>query len=243
MSKTFLYRIGVLILLLSILFTGTAFAQEENPDNPQSIPNGPWLEDEQTVKYEALMSNEELYGKLFQIEARSKGRMKVEQAGDTGEWPIYVAKFGEADPNKIRVLIESQIHGGEPLGTEAVVFLMQQLATSSNPEILNVLDKLTIWIVPRLNPDGFATFVNGEQRPRRQNHQTWTPGEWGLPDNTRAPWYYSSRSNPPGYDINRDFSPNLDFVLGPAYASLLPGRLVDPGFFETHRFAVTCEPG
>jgi hypothetical protein len=180
------------------------------------------------------MSNEELYKNLFQIEAHSKGRMVVELAGYSGDgWPIYVTKFGQADSGKTRILIESQIHGGEPLGTEAVVFLMQQLATSGNPDILNILDKLTIWIIPRLNPDGGAHEVNGELRPRRHNHQTWTPEEWGIPSESPAPWYYRSRITPPGYDINRDFSPDLDFVLGPATANLLPGNSRDPGFFVT----------
>lgn len=233
MFKSAVFRILILFTLLTFVLPGTALAQDEDPNDPQSIPNGPWLQPEQMVKYEALMSNEELYNKLFQIEARSKGRMKVEQAGFTGTWPIYVAKFGDADPNKTRILIESQIHGGEPLGTEAVIFLIQHLATSSNPEIVNVLDKLTIWIIPRLNPDGFATFVDGVQRPRRQNHQTWTPEEWGLPAAAPAPWYYNSRINPPGYDINRDFTPDLNFVMDPTYAGLLPGRSVDPGFFVT----------
>jgi hypothetical protein len=203
-------------------------------NDPQSIPNGPWIQPEQEVKYERLMSNEELEKNLFQIAARSKGRMVVEQAGTSaGGWPIWVAKFGEADPSKTRVLIETQIHGGEPLGTEAAVFIMQQLATGNSPEIQNILDKLTIWFIPRLNPDGGSHTIDGALRPRRQNHQFWTPEEWGLPSDTPAPWYYSSRLNPPGYDINRDFTPDLDFVMGPAYAGLLPGRSVDPGFFVT----------
>lgn len=235
MSQRILYKAVLLTLLISLLLSGTAFAQFHNPDDdPQSIPNGPWIQPEQEVKYERLMTNEELYKNLFQIEARSKGRMVVEQAGTSaGGWPIYVAKFGEADADKTRVLIETQIHGGEPLGTEAVVFLMQQLATGNSPEIQNILDKLTVWFIPRLNPDGASHTVDGALRPRRQNHQTWTPEEWGLPANAPAPWYNSSRLTPPGYDINRDFTPDLDFVMGPEHLSLLPGRSVNPGFFVT----------
>ena len=41
---------AVLLLILS----ASAFAE------PQSIPNGPWIEDTQTVQINALMSNEEL---------------------------------------------------------------------------------------------------------------------------------------------------------------------------------------
>jgi hypothetical protein len=232
MPKHVYWKVIAIVVLASMLLAGPVLAQTTPPDNPQSIPNGPWIQDNQEVKYERLMSNEELYNKLFDIEARSKGRMKVELAGVTADgWPIYVAKFGEADQAKTRIMVESQIHGGEPLGTESIVNLMQHLATSGNKDVLDILAKETIWFIPRLNPSGFAHYIDGAQRPRRQNHQVWTPEEWGLPAGARAPWYYSS--NAVGYDINRDFSPDLDFVLSPATASLLPGRSADPGFFVT----------
>jgi hypothetical protein len=235
MPKHVYWKLVLFILLASMLLAGPALAQTTPPpDNPQSIPNGPWIQPNQEVKYERLMSNEELYSKLFDIEARSKGRMKVELAGYSGGgYPIYVVKFGAVEPGKLKILVESQIHGGEPLGTESIVNMMQHLATSSNKDVLDVLAKETIWFIPRLNPDGAAHTVDGALRPRRQNHLTWNPAEWGLPTTASAPWYYSSRIVPPGYDINRDFSPDLDFVLGPANAGLLPGRSELPGFYVT----------
>ena len=44
--------------------------------------------------------------------------MKLEVAGysNLGR-AIYVAKFGEPGPGKYPVIIDSQIHGGEPSGT------------------------------------------------------------------------------------------------------------------------------
>ena len=146
--------------------------------------------------------------------------------------PIFLVKFGEADSGKTKVLIEGQIHGGEPLGAEACVEVIKQLAASGNKDIDMVLNELTIWIVPRLNVEGAAYEVDGVLVQRRQNSQAWTPEEWGLPADAPAPWYYRS-GTPPGYDINRDSNPDLDFVLGPVNADLLPGRPVDPGFFVT----------
>ncbi|UCF94699.1 MAG: hypothetical protein JSW39_11250 [Desulfobacterales bacterium] len=200
---------------------------------PQSIPNGPWIQDDQTVKLEALTSMEELQKKLFDIYARSKGRMQVEIAGETTSGlPLYLVKFGEPDPDKIRVLIEGQIHGGEPLGVEACIEVIKQLAASGNPDIDMIRDNLTIWLIPRMNPEGATYEVDGEVVQRRQNSQPWTPEEWGLPPDAPAPWYYRSRT-PPGYDINRDSNPDLDFELGPANAYLLPGESALPGFFVT----------
>ncbi len=183
MPKHVYWKVITIALLASVLLAGPVLAQTEPPpDPPQSIPNGPWIQPNQEVKYERLMSNEELYDKLFEIEARSKGRMQVELAGYSGGgYPIYVVKFGEADPGKTRIMVESQIHGGEPLGTKSIVNMMQHLATSSNKDVLDILKKETIWFIPRLNPDGAAHTVDGELRPRRQNHLTWNPLEWGLP--------------------------------------------------------------
>jgi hypothetical protein len=213
----------VLLLILS----ASALAE------PQSVPNGPWIEDSQTVRINSLMSNAELDKTLYQIEKRSKGRMTVEIGSySTTGLPILLVKFGEAAPEKMRVLIEGQIHGGEPLGAEASVELIKQLASSGNKDIQMILDNLSIWIVPRLNVEGAAYEQDGVLVQRRQNTQEWMPEEWGLPDTAPAPWYYNSNF-PPGYDINRDANPDLDFVLDTANAGLLPGSSGLAGFFVT----------
>ena len=218
-------------MVFTLLVFGISFA------DPQSIPNGPWIQDEQTVKLEALTSMEELQKKLFDIYARSKGRMQVEIAGETTlGFPLYLVKFGEPDPEKIKVLIEGQIHGGEPLGAEACIEVIKQLAASGNKDIDEVLEKLTIWIIPRVNPEGATYEEEDELVQRRTNEQDWMPEEWGLPADAPPPWYQYGQYpwwDPPGYDINRDSNPDLDFVLGPATAHLLPGNPSLPGFFVT----------
>jgi len=230
--RTTILKTGAFCLVFTLLVVGITFA------DPQSIPNGPWVQPEQTVKLEALTSMEELQKELFNIYARSKGRMAVEVAGETTwGYPIYLAKFGKADDeDKIKVLIEGQIHGGEPLGAEACLEVIKQLATSGNKEIKDILEKLTIWIIPRLNPEGATYEEDGELVQRRTNEQDWEPDEWGLDETAPPPWYQYGQYGwwfPWGYDINRDSNPDLDFVLGPATAHLLPGDSALPGFFVT----------
>ena len=226
MKKTLSAIIALSSVLVLVLCAGVLA-------EPQSIPNGPWIQDNQQVQLNALMSNEELEKTLYQIEARAKGRMTVEVGSySTTGLPIFLVKFGEADEGKLGVLIEGQIHGNEPLGAESSVELIKQLAASGNKDIDMILSELTIWIVPRLNVEGAAYAVDGQLVQRRQNTQEWTPGQWGLPQDAPAPWYYRSRT-PPGYDINRDSNPDLDFVLGPANGYLLPGASALPGFFVT----------
>lgn len=223
---------SILNLVLVLVMLGEASA------DPQSVPNGPWVQDTQTVKLEALTSMEELYKALNGTQTRSKGRMDVEVVSHTTHgYPIYLAKFGQAqDTGKIKVLIEGHIHGSEPLGTEAAIALIRQLAASGNREIEDVLQKLTVWIIPRLNPEGATYEENGELVQRRTNEQDWTPQEWGLPQDAPPPWYQYGQYGwwfPWGYDINRDSNPDLDFVLSPETAHLLPGYPTRPGFFVT----------
>jgi hypothetical protein len=151
--------------------------------------------------------------------------MKLEIAGYTNApyddllkpegYPLYVAKFGNAEldnPDKKRVFVMSQIHGNEPLGTEAMVELIQKFITGG-PEIESILNKVTIWFMPRVNPEGASYQSNGDLYPIRQNQMGWDPSSLGLAANTTAPWYFNSKVG--GYDVNRDFSPNMDFINYP----------------------------
>ena len=215
MTKSRLAHLG-LPLLFFLIFSPMAFAA------PQSLPNGPWVEDEQNVSLSGIMTNEELYKKLEQIEHTSKGRMELEIVGysdaingDLMEplgWPLYLCKFGESDNNadKWRVLITSQIHGNEVLGTQALVKLMQKFSAGGK-EVSQILDNVILWIMPRVNPDGAMYVSDGEWYPIRQSYQVWDPEFIGLPEGTRRPWYYSSSRE--GYDLNRDSNPNLDFRI------------------------------
>jgi Zinc carboxypeptidase len=196
--------------------------------NTQSTPNGPYVEIEQNVSLSSLMTNKELQKKLHQLEATSHGKMKLDVAGYSNNGnPLYVAKYGDNDPNKKRVLIYTQIHGNEVLGTEAAMDIMQKF-NSGDQEINDILDEVSVWIMPRVNPDGTMTEFEGQWNPVRYNHQTWNPEELGMPADTKAPWYYNlgyerAQANNgriiygiPGYDLNRDFSPNLDFDINDA---------------------------
>ncbi len=68
--------------------------------------------------------------------------------------PILVVKaVGEDNPSqdRLKVLIFAQQHGNEQSGKEAALLLISDLAKNINT---HWLDKLEIWIVPQMNPDG-----------------------------------------------------------------------------------------
>ncbi|MEK9199999.1 M14 family zinc carboxypeptidase [Ureibacillus sp. FSL E2-3493] len=229
MKKKFSKVILPTALALTVSVSSAAYA------NPQSTPNGPYIEDNQNISLSSYMSNAELATKLQKLEASSNGKMKLEVAGysnlapdgyqteaDKGE-PIYVAKFGDNDPNKKRILITAQIHGNEQIGAEAAIDIIQKLS-SNGKEVEEILENVSIWIMPRINPEGADNQYEGKWYPTRYTHQTWLPENIGLPADTVAPWYYNSDGSEraqnnegrvvygiPGYDQNRDYNPNLDF--------------------------------
>jgi len=157
---------------------------------PQSVPNGPWLQDTQHMSLERLHTTAELATELRRIAERSKGRMTLEVAGRSNEGrPLWLAKVGSGDTT---VLYITQQHGNEPLGTEAALNLLRRLATSGQPDIQRMRSELTILVVPRVNPDGHERFW-------RQNFDpTIEPG---------APTDFWTEGR--GYDINRWHLPSL----------------------------------
>ncbi|SOC41427.1 M14 family zinc carboxypeptidase [Ureibacillus acetophenoni] len=229
MKKKFSTVILPAALALTLGVSSAAFA------TPQSTPNGPYIEDNQNNSLASFMSNEDLAKKLQNLEKSANGKMKLEIAGysnlapdgyqteaDKGE-PIYLVKFGDNDPNKKRILITAQIHGNEQIGAEAAIDLIQKLS-SNGQEVNEILDKVSIWIMPRINPEGADNLYEGKWYPTRYTHQTWLPENIGLPADTVAPWYYNKDGSEraqnnegrvvygiPGYDQNRDYNPNLDF--------------------------------
>lgn len=122
-------------------------------------PNGPWITDQQNVSLEAFMSNQQLYDQLNALSRRFPDALRLEQAGTSNEGrPIWLARLGNAD--KPAVMIITQQHGNEPHGTEAVVDLLQRLASGGGMS-RQILDNLHVLIVPRVNPDGAERFSRG----------------------------------------------------------------------------------
>ncbi|MFZ7126364.1 MAG: M14 family zinc carboxypeptidase [Desulfobacterales bacterium] len=166
------------------------------------IPGGPWLTDNQKVNYTSLASYEELVKKLEQVEKSSKGLVELEVIGQTNQGrDILMAKIG--DPMNQAVMMQTQQHGNEPVGTEAALQMVQFLSTGS-AKANKILDHLYVLIIVRVNPDGAELW-------QRYNYDPTAP-----PRNTSK---YIYTSGGVGWDINRyHFS---DWTNSPLYAQYL----------------------
>jgi hypothetical protein len=166
----------------------------------------------------------QLVEELNQIEQTSKGRVQVDVAGRTTQGrDLYAARVGTGD----RVLlVTSAIHGNERTGTEALLGILKDLGSSDDAATQQLLSEVTLVAMPMVNPDG------GELN-RRINVRSWDETVAESPQLAGAPraWYHSLTGDgiaQPGFDLNRDFNPDLDYT---PRAADLPGEQTDAGFF------------
>jgi hypothetical protein len=105
----------------------------------------------------------ELVERLVALEAKHRGRLRLEEAGRSAEGrAITLMTVGEGPR---RVLLWSQMHGDEPSATPALLDLADfLLARREEPEVRRLLDSLTLFMIPMLNPDG-------TERYQRRNAQ------------------------------------------------------------------------
>ncbi|GAB6937170.1 M14 family zinc carboxypeptidase [Isoptericola variabilis] len=166
----------------------------------------------------------ELKRELAQLEQTSGGRVQVDVVGHTHQGrELYTARVGTGD----RVLlVQSAIHGNERTGTEALLGILKKLGSGNDPATRRALENVTLVAMPMVNPDG------GELN-RRMNVVPWDDVVADFPQLAGAPraWYHSLSGDgiaQPGFDLNRDFNPDLGYVPRPED---LPGEQKDAGFF------------
>lgn len=167
-----------------------------------------------------FVSHSQLTSSLERIERSTGGEVDVEVAGYSNQGrEIYQARVGHGDTV---MLVQSQIHGNENHGTEALLSLLQQWG-GNTAEAQAIRENVTIVAVPRLN-------VDGGENDTRQNDMTWAETVEDFPQlaGVEPAWNYNARVG--GYDVNRDFNPDLDYVPQPED---FPGTSADTGWYLT----------
>ncbi|XKH53984.1 succinylglutamate desuccinylase/aspartoacylase family protein [Citricoccus nitrophenolicus] len=164
-------------------------------------------------------SYSEMKRELDRLAQASGGTVGVESIGTTHrDRDIMAARVGTG-PQVI--VVTGAIHGNERTGVEAQLSLLKTLAGNS-PEAKRIRSEVTFVSIPMLNPDGL-------ELNRRVNDVSWADTEAQFPQLAGATpaWYYRS-GDLPGFDLNRDFHPHLDYVPQPED---MPGAQTDAGFY------------
>ncbi|MBS8265692.1 peptidase M14 [Mesobacillus boroniphilus] len=224
MKKSKKVLAGLSVLALCASLTTPTFATNS--------PNGNLYNENQVYSVKGFTNYAEMVKRLQQIEANSQGRVALEVVGQSNQGrDIYQARVGTGD--KV-VLIESEIHGNESTGTEALLSILQYLGSSNSPEAQKIREEITLVTLPKMNPDA-------SELDRRGNDMSWEEVVEDFPqlaDAAGPAWnYYNNRiiqdrdyNGRPGFDVNRDFNPDLNYV---PKAEDFPGTSSKAGWYIT----------
>lgn len=214
---------------LSVLALCTALA---TPTLATNSPNGKLYNENQVYSVKGYTDYVQMVKRLQQIEANSQGRVALEVVGQSNQGrDIYQARVGTGD--KV-VLIESEIHGNESTGTEALLSILQYLGSSNSPDAQKIREEITLVTLPKMNPDA-------SELDRRGNDMSWEDVVAAFPqlaDAAGPAWNYYNNAiiqdrdynGRPGFDVNRDFNPDLNYV---PQASDFPGNSSKAGWYIT----------
>lgn len=143
----------------------TASGQVAAQDCPDDFikPGGPFIPETANINFNAFTTNEELYQTLDRLDNRT--HLEYESIGETWQGrDVPYVHVGDGDTD---VFYVTQQHGDEQHTTEAVLRLLQKVA-SGGRRADDILDELTLHVVPRLNSDGWAPAADNET-PQREN--------------------------------------------------------------------------
>jgi hypothetical protein len=124
--------------------------------SPQALWDA-WPERRFVATSAPCLRHAELGERLRALAAAHPGQLSLESVGRSVEGrEIQLATLGRGPR---RVLLWSQMHGDEPSATPALVDLAHDLLAGDSPERRLVLERLTLLLLPMLNPDGAERYA------------------------------------------------------------------------------------
>jgi len=170
---------------------------------PQSWPNGPWVVPQQKESLEAIRDYDQLVTTLENI-------VKSSQEASTLDYAPYPAKGSDRPVPYViigngprKMIVIAQQHGDEAISSNGMISLIRALSSSAK-EAKFIRDELTLYIVPRVNIDGFDATPTGEPWRYNVDPNVCPPAPAPCPP-------FSSRNR--GYDINRYHPYLTDYPL------------------------------
>lgn len=205
-------RLAAVLAAATTLLTVTPVASAQTPA-PEPVP--PCVRETRENPVEEFTDYREQVQALRGVERDSLGRVDVERVGTSNRGrAILAATVGTGDQV---VLVDGEIHGNEKTGPDAILQVLRRLGTSDAPQDAAIRDAITLVAIPKINPDG-------AELDRRGTDKSWEevvadfpqlagrPPAWNYIDDSQQGDDYTLR---PGFDMNRDFHPDLDYVPQP----------------------------
>lgn len=168
----------------------------------------------------------EMTAQLADLEQRARHPVEVESVGLSNRGrELWSARVGTGD--QVFLLI-GEIHGNEKVGPDAIFRIVDWLGNSNARAARTIRDNLTLVAIPKINPDG-------AEANQRQSSKLWSEVVEEFPqlEGVEPAWNYNANpaGNEPGFDLNRDFHPDLGYEPQPED---FPGDSAGFGWFINH---------
>lgn len=111
---------------------------------------------------EGYITYPELTATLQALTAAHPGTCRLQSIGKSAEnrdlWTLVVSRNPDIEEDEPECKLLSTIHGDEPIGTELLVRLAQWLLSNDGADAraTALLDTTELWLMPLVNPDGYA---------------------------------------------------------------------------------------
>lgn len=146
------------LILLLIVTAAPAWAQAPAAATPAPQELAAlWDREHVSPPLPPLVDHQEVVRRLTQLRRDAPDLFKVEPVGASLEGrSINMVTAGEGT---FRVLLWSQMHGDEPTATSALFDVFEYLRRHrTEPVAQRILENLTLYVIPMLNPDGAERF-------------------------------------------------------------------------------------
>jgi len=128
------------------------------------VPGGPCLQPNQNVSLSSVPTYDEVVATLDRIEHASQGLVTVRSAGQSGEGRELL--YATVGTGPAVFWLQARIHGNEIHSTEAVLQILDYLASGAS-EARAIRQNLTVVVIPMYNPDGATANIRQSTTPNR----------------------------------------------------------------------------
>ena len=129
--------------------------------------------------FRPYLTHAELTERLQQLSATHPQRMKLEEIGQTPEgrsiWMAVLTDYSRGEPeDKPAVWLDGNTHAAELASSMFCLHVITQFceASEGDPVLLDLLSRKTLYVVPRITPDG-TDYVLREGKPLRSVPRKW----------------------------------------------------------------------
>jgi hypothetical protein len=124
------------------------------------------------LRYDRYYNYKEVLNAIQKFKAKYPEFVKIEVIGKSYQgrdlWAVTInnPKTGKAS-DKPAMYVDADIHGNEIQGTEVTLYIMDYLLSNYGKikKITKLLDRVSFYIIPIVNPDGRAVFMNKANTP------------------------------------------------------------------------------